>query len=286
MTTDFHDICTALRAQASRGRKLKTLRECFAPLGAADRRALAALLTRRTPVVPSDLAARRPLGNAGTGRLSIREAFDACEALARVRAPDERLRRLGRVLERLEPGVGQDFLYLVTGSLSVGTSASLVDEALSGGEGASSERALRAWCVLVGAGGGRGAFAVRGPEGLVEVAQASLPQEPGLSDIIENLVVERLDARLILRPELVFELAFDAVHRDARWASGFVLRQAEVSAWCRERHPFDADTTERIVELYEASRALAEPRLSAPPPVRNVGVDDLPLFGKTKFRAD
>lgn len=286
MTTDFHDICESLRARTSRGRKLKRLTELLEPLLEADRLLLAGLLTRRTPSIPIELASKRPFARAGTRKLSFRDVQAALDGFENDRVPTERLERLVRLLEALEPSTGDDFLALATGSLSLGVSSSLVNEALAMVGSARRARAGTLYGVVVEFDRGEATFAVRGIEGFVEVARASLPVDEGLRRIIDGLVVERAGDRLLLRPELVFELGFDAVHRDARWASGFVLRQPEVVEWRRERHPFMADTIERVVELYEESRALAEPRLSAPPPVRKVDVDDLPLFGGVESKSN
>jgi len=83
--------------------------------------------------------------------------------------------------------------------------------------------------------------------------------------IRENLT-ERFGPVRAVRPELVFELAFEGVHPSTRHRSGFALRFPRMARWRTDKSPAEADTLETVARL----AALLTPPL-APPPEEDPG---------------
>ncbi|MFQ6052895.1 MAG: DNA ligase, partial [Candidatus Bathyarchaeia archaeon] len=54
-----------------------------------------------------------------------------------------------------------------------------------------------------------------------------------------------------VRPEVVVEVAFNEIQRSPHYPSGFALRFARVTRIRRDKGPEDADTLDRVRELYE-----------------------------------
>ena len=131
-------------------------------------------------------------------------------------------------------------------------------------------------------------FAVRSGEGFVNVGKAysGLTDEEvrRLSRLLQQLTIERYGRVRVVRPELVLEVAFDTVQKSARHRSGYALRFPRIVRWRSDKQPHEADTLERVEELYRAAlntgRIAPATAPTTPPPLRTQRVDDLPLFGK------
>lgn len=82
--------------------------------------------------------------------------------------------------------------------------------------------------------------------------------------------------RYTVPPTVVLEIAFDAIQRSDRHASGFALRFPRIARWRRDKLPGDIDTLAEVRRLFESPDNLnrAEP-VSEPPPSSG----QLSLFG-------
>ncbi|MDX2152533.1 MAG: cisplatin damage response ATP-dependent DNA ligase [Bryobacteraceae bacterium] len=74
-----------------------------------------------------------------------------------------------------------------------------------------------------------------------------------LTRLFRSLSTERYGRVLLVRPEVVLEVAFDGIQKSARHKSGFALRFPRIVAWRRDKRPEECDTLERVEQLYEAS---------------------------------
>jgi DNA ligase 1 len=96
-------------------------------------------------------------------------------------------------------------------------------------------------------------FAVRDGEGLVPFAKA----DSGLTDaeirevdrFIRRNTVERFGPVRAVRPELVFEIAFDAIQPSSRHKSGLAVRFPRIHRWRRDKGPTEADTRATLAAL-------------------------------------
>jgi DNA ligase-1 len=81
----------------------------------------------------------------------------------------------------------------------------------------------------------------------------------GLTDDEFRWVTERLQdlkeretpGTVHVRPELVVEVAFNEIQRSHHYKSGFALRFARINRIREDKSPADADTLDRVRELYE-----------------------------------
>jgi DNA ligase-1 len=55
-----------------------------------------------------------------------------------------------------------------------------------------------------------------------------------------------------VKPELVFELAFEAIQRSTRHKSGVAVRFPRISRWREDKRIQDADSLETIYEMLDA----------------------------------
>jgi len=98
-------------------------------------------------------------------------------------------------------------------------------------------------------------FAVRSPEGFVNVGKAysGLTDEEirELTALLHAAAVERRGGAVLVRPEIVLEVAFDAIQRSSRHNSGYALRFPRIVRWRRDKRPGDADELERVRQIYE-----------------------------------
>lgn len=102
-------------------------------------------------------------------------------------------------------------------------------------------------------------FAVRGPDGWLSLAKAY----SGLSDA----EIREVDARIrkttreqfgpvrVVEPSMVFEIAFEAISPSKRHKAGFALRFPRMLRWRRDKRIEDADSIERVHELYRMTGA-------------------------------
>jgi DNA ligase-1 len=76
-----------------------------------------------------------------------------------------------------------------------------------------------------------------------------------LTRLLRAAGAERFGRVLLVRPEVVLEVAFDGVQKSSRHKGGFALRFPRILRWRRDKKPHEADTLERVRKLYEASMA-------------------------------
>ncbi|MEJ7607603.1 MAG: ATP-dependent DNA ligase [Bryobacteraceae bacterium] len=74
-----------------------------------------------------------------------------------------------------------------------------------------------------------------------------------LTKIFRTAALERYGRVTLVKPEVVLEVAFDGVQKSPRHKSGYALRFPRILHWRKDKGPEDADTLERVRELYEAS---------------------------------
>jgi DNA ligase-1 len=102
-------------------------------------------------------------------------------------------------------------------------------------------------------------FGVRAGEGYVNVGKAY----SGLTDVevreltrlLRAAALERFGRVVLVKPEVLLEVAFDGIQKSARHKGGFALRFPRIVRWRRDKQPHEADTLDRVRELYEASMA-------------------------------
>ncbi|RLI10675.1 DNA ligase [Candidatus Bathyarchaeota archaeon] len=68
---------------------------------------------------------------------------------------------------------------------------------------------------------------------------------------LQGLKVRETPQTVYVRPEVVVEVAFNEIQRSPHYRSGFALRFARVTRIRRDKGPGDADTLDRVRELYE-----------------------------------
>jgi DNA ligase-1 len=98
-------------------------------------------------------------------------------------------------------------------------------------------------------------FGVWDADELVPVAKAY----SGLTDaeirevdaFVRRNTIERHGPVRIVRPELVFELHFEAIQPSTRHRSGLAVRFPRMNRWRRDKQPADADTLETLRALTE-----------------------------------
>jgi DNA ligase 1 len=100
-------------------------------------------------------------------------------------------------------------------------------------------------------------FAVRDGERFLNVGKAF----SGLTDqevreltrVLRSVSTERFGKVTLVKPEVVLEVAFDGVQKSARHKSGYALRFPRILQWRRDKGPHEADTLDRVKELYSTS---------------------------------
>ncbi len=72
-----------------------------------------------------------------------------------------------------------------------------------------------------------------------------------MTERLQGLKVRETQQTVHVRPEVVVEVAFNEIQRSPHYRSGFALRFARVTKIREDKGPGDADTLERVKELYE-----------------------------------
>ncbi|BCW98814.1 MAG: ATP-dependent DNA ligase [Armatimonadota bacterium] len=72
---------------------------------------------------------------------------------------------------------------------------------------------------------------------------------------VRRNTVERFGPVRSVRPELVFELAFEGIQRSTRHRSGVAVRFPRMVRWRRDKRPADADTLQTVLALLERTEA-------------------------------
>jgi len=72
-----------------------------------------------------------------------------------------------------------------------------------------------------------------------------------MTDRLKKLKIGETEATVYVRPEIVAEVDFNEIQRSPHYRSGFALRFARIKRIRQDKKPEDADTIERVKELYE-----------------------------------
>lgn len=100
-------------------------------------------------------------------------------------------------------------------------------------------------------------FAVRDGDRYLNVGKAysGLTDEEirELTRLLRSLATERYGRVLLVKPQVVLEVAFDGVQRSPRHKSGYAMRFPRIVRWRHDKPAEEADTLDRVQELYEAS---------------------------------
>jgi DNA ligase-1 len=100
-------------------------------------------------------------------------------------------------------------------------------------------------------------FGVRTANGFVNVGKAY----SGLTDLeikeltkqLRSASLEKFGRAILVKPEIVLEVAFDGVQRSSRHKAGYALRFPRILRWRRDKRPEECDGLERVEALYRAS---------------------------------
>ena len=72
---------------------------------------------------------------------------------------------------------------------------------------------------------------------------------------IRRNTLEKFGPVRTVRPELVFELAFEGIQRSTRHKSGIAVRFPRMARWRTDKRPEQADTLDSVRALIEAERS-------------------------------
>jgi len=102
-------------------------------------------------------------------------------------------------------------------------------------------------------------FGVRAPNGYVNVGKAySGLTDAEIKDLTKQLrsaSVEKFGRMMLVKPEIVLEVAFDGVQRSTRHKGGYALRFPRILRWRKDKRPEECDSIEQVEALYQASIA-------------------------------
>jgi DNA ligase-1 len=100
-------------------------------------------------------------------------------------------------------------------------------------------------------------FAVRSGPSFVNIGKAysglTDSEVKELTRILRAASTDRFGPVMIVRPEIVLEVAFDGVQKSSRHKSGYALRFPRIVRWRRDKKPEESDDLARVASLYEAS---------------------------------
>ena len=105
-------------------------------------------------------------------------------------------------------------------------------------------------------------FAVKDEEGSLRVvgkAYSGLTDaEIGeMTETIKQLTLKDYGYRMSVKPQIVLEVAFDAIQRSDRHDSGYALRFPRIKRIRSDRSVFDIDTLEKVRRIYEGQKVKA-----------------------------
>jgi DNA ligase-1 len=72
-----------------------------------------------------------------------------------------------------------------------------------------------------------------------------------MTDKLRSITVRDEGYRLIVRPEIVLEVAFDSIQKSDRHNSGFALRFPRIKYIRMDKTVSDIDTMEKVHRIYE-----------------------------------
>ena len=100
-------------------------------------------------------------------------------------------------------------------------------------------------------------FGVRDGDRVVNVGKAY----SGLTDdeirqltrVLRGLTQEKYGRVMLVKPEVVLEVAFDGIQQSPRHKSGFALRFPRILRWRQDKTAAEIDTLDAVRALYTAS---------------------------------
>lgn len=102
-------------------------------------------------------------------------------------------------------------------------------------------------------------FAVRDGERFLNVGKAysGLTDEElrKLTRLLRAKATQRFGRVTLVEPAVVLEVAFDGIQRSPRHKSGYALRFPRILRWREDKSPHEADSLDRVRQLYESSLA-------------------------------
>jgi DNA ligase 1 len=105
-------------------------------------------------------------------------------------------------------------------------------------------------------------FAVRSQNGYVNVGKAysglTDAEIKQLTKIFRSSSVERFGRVMLVKPEVVLEVAFDGIQKSSRHKSGFALRFPRIVRWRQDKRPEEVDDLARVESLYESTLKTGE----------------------------
>ena len=100
-------------------------------------------------------------------------------------------------------------------------------------------------------------FAVRNGESYVSIGKAysglTDREVKDLTKVLRELSTDRFGPVMLVRPEVVLEVAFDGVRKSSRHKSGYALRFPRILRWRRDKTAEECDDLARVEALYAAS---------------------------------
>jgi DNA ligase-1 len=74
-----------------------------------------------------------------------------------------------------------------------------------------------------------------------------------LTRLLRAASTDRFGRVMLVKPEIVLEVAFDGVQKSPRHKSGYALRFPRIVRWRRDKRPEDCDDLARVAALYQAT---------------------------------
>jgi DNA ligase-1 len=104
-------------------------------------------------------------------------------------------------------------------------------------------------------------FAVKDKNGELKIigkAYSGLTDEEMefLDKKLRSLAITEIGNKIIVKPEIVIEVAFDSIQRSDRHDSGFALRFPRIKRIRFDKSVEEIDTLEKVIEIYEAKKKL------------------------------
>ena len=72
-----------------------------------------------------------------------------------------------------------------------------------------------------------------------------------MDSFVRHNTVERFGPVHVVKPELVFELAFEGIQKSSRHKSGIAVRFPRMARWRTDKKPEDADSLETIKRMLD-----------------------------------
>jgi DNA ligase-1 len=76
-----------------------------------------------------------------------------------------------------------------------------------------------------------------------------------LTRLFRSIAIEKFGPVLVVRPEVVLEVAFDAITKSSRHKSGYALRFPRILRWRRDKTADEIDTISTVDALFSSGSA-------------------------------